>query len=77
MKQLSDCCKAEIKLTGKDRPNAFSCSKCGRIIGTPVTKSQTEGKKRKLIEYFLPILGVLYLIAFIINLNKCGLMFCH
>lgn len=32
-KQLSDCCKAGIKLTGKDRPNAFACEKCGRTIG--------------------------------------------
>ena len=40
MKQLSSCCKAEIKLTGKDRPNAFACVKCGRIIGTPIYKSK-------------------------------------
>jgi len=32
-KQLSSCCKAEINLTGEDRPNAFDCSKCHRIIG--------------------------------------------
>lgn len=34
-KQKSDCCKAEIQLTGKDRPDAFCCSKCKRIIGKP------------------------------------------
>lgn len=34
--QLSDCCKAGIKLTGKERPNHFACEKCGRIIGTPI-----------------------------------------
>ncbi len=35
-KQLSDCCKAGIKLTGKERPDAFECEECGRIIGTPM-----------------------------------------
>ena len=45
-KQLSDCCKAEIKLTGEPRPNAFTCKKCGRIIGTPLTKPITEWRKR-------------------------------
>ena len=42
MKQLSDCCKAEIKLTCKDRPNAFACVKCGRIIGTPIKKQKSK-----------------------------------
>lgn len=34
-KQLSRCCKAEIELTGEDRPNHFKCNECGRIIGEP------------------------------------------
>lgn len=37
-KQLSDCCKAEIKLTGgRTHEDGFACVKCGRIIGTPIT----------------------------------------
>ena len=41
MKQLSDCCKAEIKLTGSPRhEDGFACVKCGRIIGTPIYKSK-------------------------------------
>lgn len=40
--QLSNCCKAEIRLTSKDRPNAFDCPECGRIIGTPITNSPQE-----------------------------------
>lgn len=38
--QLSDCCRAEIELTGRVRPNAFSCEKCGRIIGTPISNPE-------------------------------------
>ena len=35
--QKSDCCKAEIKLTGSpNHEDGFACKKCGRIIGTPV-----------------------------------------
>jgi len=45
-KQLSNCCKAGIKLTGRDRPNAFACEKCGRIIGTPIKKTKNETKER-------------------------------
>lgn len=35
--QKSNCCKAEIKLTGNpEHKKAFACKKCGRIIGTPI-----------------------------------------
>ena len=45
MKQLSDCCKAEIKLTGSpEHKDAFACAKCGRIIGTPIKKQTADGK---------------------------------
>lgn len=44
-KQLSDCCKAGIKLTGEDRPNAFACEECGRIIGTPVPAKKKKKQK--------------------------------
>lgn len=37
-KQLSNCCKAEIKLTGSpNHEDGFACVECGRIIGTPRT----------------------------------------
>ena len=43
MKQLSDCCKAEIKLTGSpEHKDAFACAKCGRIIGTPIKKQKPK-----------------------------------
>lgn len=36
-KQLSDCCKAGIELTGSpNHHDGFKCEKCGRIIGTPL-----------------------------------------
>lgn len=36
-KQLSNCCKAGIKLTGSpNHEDGFECEKCGRIIGTPL-----------------------------------------
>lgn len=44
-KQLSNCCKAGIVLTGADRPNAFACEKCGRIIGTPEGKNIIDGEE--------------------------------
>jgi len=35
--QLSDCCKAKIKLTGSpNHEDGFACEKCGRIIGTSI-----------------------------------------
>jgi len=43
MKQLSDCCKAEIKLTGSpEHEDGFACVKCGRIIGTPIKKQKPK-----------------------------------
>lgn len=36
-KQLSDCCKATIDLDKtKERPECYTCSKCDRIIGSPL-----------------------------------------
>jgi len=47
MKQLSDCCKAEIKLTGSpEHKDAFACAKCGRIIGTSIYKSKQIGEEK-------------------------------
>lgn len=43
-KQLSDCCKAGIRLTGEDRPKSFACEECGRIIGTPVPAKKKKQK---------------------------------
>jgi len=40
--QLSNCCKAYIRLTGEERPNAFACVKCGRIIGTDLPQPTTN-----------------------------------
>lgn len=35
--QRSDCCKATIDLDKtKERPECYTCSKCGRIIGSPL-----------------------------------------
>lgn len=41
--QLSDCCKATIDLDKtKERPECYTCSKCGRIIGSPLTHNTRE-----------------------------------
>lgn len=40
--QKSLCCYADIKLTGKERPDAFECVKCGRIIGTELPDQKTK-----------------------------------
>jgi len=46
--QKSNCCKAGIKLTGKlYHKGAFSCIKCGRIIGTPIYSLTNIFKKIK------------------------------
>ena len=58
--QKSLCCHADIKLTGKERPDAFECTKCGRIIGSELPTEKTlersvEEKKDwndKLYEWF-------------------------
>ena len=43
--QLSNCCKATIDLDKtKDRPECFTCSKCGRIIGSPLPSQQEVEK---------------------------------
>lgn len=50
MTHLSNCCKAEIRITGEARPNSFACLRCGRIIETPakdthkdcISKSEVE-----------------------------------
>lgn len=48
--QKSNCCKAEIELTGnQDHKKAFKCAKCGRIIGTPVFSLINIFKKLKFI----------------------------
>ena len=39
--QKSLCCHADIKLTGKERPDAFECTKCGRIIGSELPTEKT------------------------------------
>jgi len=41
--QLSDCCKATIDLDKtKERPECYTCSKCGRIIGSPIPERTVE-----------------------------------
>lgn len=52
--QLSDCCKAPINLDStKERPECYTCSVCGRVIGSPLpdtnhTDSVEAGWKEKL-----------------------------
>jgi hypothetical protein len=44
--QLSNCCKATIDLDKtKERPECFTCSKCGRIIGSPLPSQQEIAEK--------------------------------
>ena len=41
--QLSNCCKATIDLDKtKERPECYTCSKCGRIIGSPLPPKTNE-----------------------------------
>jgi hypothetical protein len=46
--QKSNCCKANIKLTGSpEHKKAFACEKCGRIIGTCIYSPINIFKKIK------------------------------
>lgn len=50
--QKSLCCYAGIKLTGKDRPDAFECEKCGRIIGTDLPAAGEQKAVKEIVEEF-------------------------
>lgn len=46
--QLSNCCKAKIDLNKtKERPECYTCSKCGRIIGSPLPPKTNEDWRNK------------------------------
>ena len=58
--QLSDCCKAKIKLTGSpNHHDGFACVQCGRIIGTPLPPEPTADWEKSFDEEFeLLIIGI-------------------
>lgn len=52
--QLSDCCKATIDLDKtKERPECYTCSKCGRIIGSPLSTHNTRELEKDLIKLII------------------------
>lgn len=57
--QLSDCCKATIDLDKtKERPECYTCSKCGRIIGSPLSTHNTrDGIEEKYDKLVLELMG--------------------